>query len=105
MSPETGKLSSNIKHRIMPLTRHVRGSDIIFDLPMVPPLGASDNAYAHPGRGSTMGYDYTALRAQNSTHSVRMNRLIDYNFANNLGTHSEYNEAQRNSSLRLGKKH
>ena len=54
--------------RIMPPTRHARGSDIIFDLPMVPPL-----------RGSTMGYDYTALRAQNSTHSVRLNRPIDYN--------------------------
>ena len=28
-----------------------------------------------------MGYDYTALRAQNSTHSVRLNRPIDYNLA------------------------
>ena len=65
----------------MPPTRQARGSDIIFDLPMVPPLGASANAYAHPGRGSTMGYDYTALRAQNSTHSVRLNRPIDYNLA------------------------
>jgi hypothetical protein len=29
----------------------------------------------------------------------------NYNFVNKLGTHSEYNEAQRNPSLRLGKKH
>ena len=48
-------------------------------------LGAPILFSIYPGfrrtRGSTPGYDYTALRAQNYAHCVRLNRCIDYNLA------------------------
>ncbi|MBP3499493.1 MAG: hypothetical protein J6J97_05345, partial [Akkermansia sp.] len=45
-----------VKQRFLPPAHFVRGSDMFFVLPSVPPRG-----------GSTLGYYYVALRAQNSS--------------------------------------